>query len=67
MGDEVADAVARIRLWEIRFSKDSSKGNEYSSRKKGCLARFSDGEGERTAAVDVALGNNWYPSASKSY
>jgi hypothetical protein len=67
MGDEGADAVARMRLWEIRVSKDSSKGREYSSRKKGCRARFSEGEGERTVTVEVVLGNSWYPSASKSY
>lgn len=33
MGDDGADAVARIRLCAIRLSNDSSHGREYSSRK----------------------------------
>ena len=45
-GDEGADAVARIRRWEMIDSNSSSKGNENSSRKKGCAAKFSLGDGE---------------------
>lgn len=41
-GDEGADAVARIRRWEMIDSNSSSKGNENSSQK----TRFSLGDGE---------------------
>ena len=47
-GDEGADTVARIRRWEMIASNASSKGNENSSRKKGCAAKFSLGDGEPT-------------------
>jgi len=66
MGDDGADAVARIRLCAMRFSNDSSNGREYSSLKYRCRARFSDGDGERTATGDVELGVSRYPSASSS-
>ena len=45
-GDEGADTVARIRRWEMIASNSSSKGSENSSRKKGCAAKFSLGDGE---------------------
>ena len=45
-GDEGAETVARIRRWEMMASNSSSKGNENSSRKKGCAAKFSLGDGE---------------------
>lgn len=64
MGDDGADAVARIRLCAIRFSNDSSNGREYSSRKYGCRARFSEGDGERTATEEPGVSR--YPSASSS-
>jgi len=50
--DDGSDAVARIRRWDIRDSNDSSKGSENSSRKKGCLERFCDGEGE---GIDIGV------------
>jgi hypothetical protein len=66
MGDDGADAVALIRLSDMRASNVSSNGRLYSSRKCGCRARFSDGEGERTATGVVEFGSSWYPSASSS-
>ena len=47
MGEDGAETVARIRRCDIRASKDSSYGSENSSLKKGCLERFSEGDGER--------------------
>lgn len=44
---ERTEVEARIRRWDISASKDSSKGRENSSRKKGCLDKFAVGEGDR--------------------
>ena len=51
-GDEGADAVARIRRCEMMVSYTSSKGSENSSRKKGCTAKFSVGDGE---PIDIGV------------
>lgn len=51
-GDEGADAVALIRRWEMMASNTSSKGSENSSRKKGCVAKCSLGDGE---PIDIGV------------
>jgi len=46
------DTLPRIRRADMRVSNASSCGSEYSCRKKGCIVRLSDGEGDRTGIED---------------
>lgn len=44
---DIGEGVSRIRRCEMISSIFASYGRVYSSRKKGCAARLSEGEGER--------------------
>lgn len=63
-GDEEGrDTDARIRRSDMMASNVSSWGRVYSCRKKGCIERLSDGDGERGGNGGVLAG----PSPGKSY